>query len=145
MTEGDGLSSVSDHLIMVVDDDDSVRELLEFIVKKEGFKVETAADGEEGLHKIRELKPSLILLDLMLPRYGGFEVLRQLQDGETARIPIIIITGRYTDRSTAEMIKQESNVLDFMEKPIKPPVLVMALHKLLKTRPRELEGSPGGD
>src|SRR5438105_13394137 len=84
-----------DKLIVIVDDDDSVRELLEFLVRKEGFSVETAADGEEGLETIKKLLPSLVILDLMLPRYGGFEILRQLQQGDTARIPIIIVTGRY--------------------------------------------------
>ena len=54
----------------------------------------------------------------MMPRYGGFEVLRQLQSGGLARIPIVIVTGRYTDRSTSEMIRQESNVVDFLEKPL---------------------------
>lgn len=145
MSEGEELTLSSGKLIMIVDDDESVRELLEFIVKKEGFKVDTAADGEEGIRKIQELLPDLILLDLMLPRYGGFEVLRQLQTGDTARIPIIIITGRYTDRTTSEMIRQESNVMDFLEKPVKPAVLGMALHKILKTKPPEVSSGQAGD
>jgi CheY-like chemotaxis protein len=124
-------------IVMIVDDDDSIRELLEFVVKKEGFQVDKAADGEEALQKIGKVKPHVILLDLMLPRYGGFEVLRHLQSGETARIPIIVLTGRYTDRSTAEMIRQESNVVEFLEKPVKPPVLTQLIHKILKTRPPE--------
>ena len=127
---------------MIVDDDDSVRELLEYCIKREGFKVEKALDGEEALRKIPALMPSLILLDLMLPRYGGFEVLRQLQTGETARIPIIVITGRYTDRSTSELIRQESNVVEFMEKPVKPPILSAIVHRILKTRPPELKEKP---
>jgi DNA-binding response OmpR family regulator len=144
MSQEGELSKSSDKLVMIVDDDESVRDLLEFVVKKEGFRVATAADGEEGLNKIQALLPDIILLDLMLPRYGGFEVLRQLQGGETARIPIVIITGRYTDRTTAEMIRQESNVMDFMEKPLKPSVLAMTLHKILKTRPSE-PGAGAGD
>ena len=144
MESSDNLGDSADKLVMIVDDDDSVRDLLECVVKKEGFKVATAADGEEGLNKIQALRPDLILLDLMLPRYGGFEVLRQLQSGDTAGIPIIIITGRYTERTMAEMIRQESNVLDFMEKPVRPPVLAMTLHKILKTKPPELSiGSSG--
>ncbi len=139
--EESGLNLPQDKLILIIDDDDSVRELLEFVVKKEGFQVESAVDGEEGLQKIQRLMPSLVVLDLMLPRYGGFEVLRQLQLGETTNIPIVIITGRYTDRTTAEMIRQESNVHEFLEKPIKPQVLGMALHKILKTRPPDLGGS----
>ena len=135
MPEGGGLTKSSDKLVMIVDDDESVRDLLEFVVQKEGFRVETAVDGEEGLNKIQALLPDIILLDLMMPRYGGFEVLRQLQGGETARIPIIIITGRCADRTTAEMIRQESNVIDFLEKPLRPVVLAMALHRILKTQP----------
>jgi DNA-binding response OmpR family regulator len=126
----------ADKLILIVDDDDSVRELIEFVVKKEGFKVEKAADGEEALRKARAVNPDLILLDLMLPKFGGFEILRELQEGETASIPIVIITGRYTDRSTSEMIKQEPNVRDFVEKPVKPPVLSSLVHKLMRTQPR---------
>ena len=135
MDEASSSTSATDKLIVIVDDDDSVRELLEFIVKKEGFRVDTAADGEAGLQKIQTILPDLVLLDLMLPRYGGFEILRQLQNGDTARIPIIIVTGRYTDRTTAEMIRQESNVMDFLEKPIKAGVLAATLHKILKTQP----------
>lgn len=125
----------ADKLVLIVDDDESVRELLEFIVKKEGFRIEKAADGEEALTKARSVNPDIILLDLMLPKYGGFEILRELQTDETAGIPIVIITGRYTDRSTSEMIKQEPNVREFIEKPVKPQILTSLLHKLLRTQP----------
>lgn len=135
MTEEAALGRPQDKLIVIIDDDDSVRELLEFLVKKEGFRAATCADGEEGLARIQKDMPDLVVLDLMLPRYGGFEILRQLQLGDTAKIPIVIVTGRYTDRSTAEMIRQESNVMDFLEKPIKAGVLAVTLHKILKTAP----------
>lgn len=125
----------SDKTILIVDDDDSVRELIEFIVKKEGFKTASTGDGEDAVNKAKTLSPNLILLDLMLPKFGGFEILRELQGDETANIPIIIITGRYTDRSTSEMIKQEPNVKDFLEKPVKPPVLAALIHKILNTHP----------
>lgn len=132
-----GFGNPADKLVLIVDDDDSVRELIEFVVKKEGFRVEKAADGEEALKKARACCPDLMLLDLMLPKFGGFEILRELQNDETASIPIIIITGRYTDRSTSEMIKQEPNVKDFVEKPVKPQVLSALIHKILHTQPRK--------
>ncbi len=125
----------ADKLVLIVDDDESVRDLIEFIVKKEGFMVEKAADGEEALSKARSASPDIILLDLMLPKFGGFEILRELQSDETGSIPIVIITGRYTDRSTSDMIKQEPNVRDFLEKPVKPQILSALLHKLLRTQP----------
>lgn len=136
MSSDGELTPAGEKLIVIVDDDESVMELLEFIVKKEGFRVDCARDGEEGLAKIQNHLPDLVLLDLMLPKYGGFEMLRQLQSGRTSQIPIVIITGRYTDRTTTEMIRHESNVVDFLEKPVKPPVLAMNLHKILKTRPQ---------
>jgi DNA-binding response OmpR family regulator len=124
-------------LVLIIDDDDGVRDLLTFMVKKEGFRAEVAVDGEDGVMKAERFRPDLILLDLMMPRYGGFEVLRQLQGSDLSRIPIVIITGRYTDRSTAEMIRQESNVVDFLEKPLKPSVFAATLGRLLNPRAPE--------
>ncbi len=124
-------------LILIIDDDEGVRELLTFLVKKEGFRADSAVDGEDGYMKAERLKPDLIILDLMMPRYGGFEVLRQLQGGELKKVPIVVVTGRYTDRSTSEMIRQESNVVDFLEKPLKPNVFGATLSRLLKPRSPE--------
>lgn len=136
-----GPAKSSDKLVMIVDDDDSIRELLEFMVKQEGFRVETAGDGEEGLRKIQALNPDLVILDLMMPRYGGFEVLRQLQSGQSEGIPILIITGRYTDQMSMEMLRHESNVRDIMEKPVQASVLASNLHNILGTTPPESDGA----
>jgi len=121
--------------ILIVDDDDSIRDFLEFVVKKEGFKTEKAEDGEIALKKAEELHPDLILLDLMLPKLGGFEILKELQASDAGYTPVVIITGKYMDRTTSELIRQEPNVYDFLEKPIKPQVLVALLHKTLNTEP----------
>lgn len=129
------MTEPKEKLVLLVDDDDAIQKLLVHVIGKEGFQVEAAGDGEEALRKIEQRAPALIVLDLMLPRYGGFEVLRHLQGSDQGRIPIIVITGRYTDRSTAELIRQESNVVDFLEKPIKLQVLLAALHRVLGTTP----------
>lgn len=121
-------------LVLIVDDDDGVREMLQFIVSREGFRTETAADGEEGVQKALRLSPDAIILDLMMPRYGGFELLRQLQTSEQKGIPIVVVTGRYTDRSTADLIRQESNVAEFLEKPVKPDALVAVLRRVTGRR-----------
>ena len=119
-------------LVLVVDDDEGVRELLSMLIKKEGWRVETAEDGAEGERKALALKPDLIVLDLMLPRYGGFELLKQLQGTELSRTPIVVVTGRYTDSSTAEMIRQESNVVELLEKPVKANRFILALQRILR-------------
>ena len=129
-----GPDNPGDKLILIVDDDDSVIELFDFIARKEGFKTVKAASGEAAIKTTRLLHPALVLLDLMLPKPGGFEVMRELQGDETSDIPIVIVTGRYMDRSTQEMIKQEPNVKGFLEKPVEPQTLAALLHTLLKTR-----------
>jgi len=128
-----------DMRILIVDDDESVWDVLYYIVRKEGFRVEKASDGTEAMEKARLLHPALIILDLMLPGSGGFEVLRELQAEDTLDIPIILVSGRRMDLSTLEMLKRESNVKEFLEKPVKPQVLAALLHSLLKTRPRGKE------
>jgi DNA-binding response OmpR family regulator len=126
------MTAEPDQLILVVDDDEGIRDLLSLLIKKHGYRVETAADGEEGQRKALALKPDLIVLDLMLPRYGGFELLRQLQGTELARVPIVVVTGRYTDQSTADMIRQESNVVELLEKPVKTARFLMVLQRILR-------------
>ena len=135
-----GLGNPEEKLILIVEGDDAIWDLLYYIVRREGFKTEKASDGKEALDKARILHPQLILLDLMLPKCGGFEIARELQEGDTANIPIVIVSGRNLDHSTSEMLKREPNVKDFIEKPVKSQVLAALLHALLKTRPPVKEG-----
>lgn len=130
-----GFTNSADKLVLIVDDDKEIIDLLEAVVKKEGFKVEKAEDGLEAQNKARSLLPDLILLDLMLPKAGGFEILQALQADETSDIPVIVLTGRRLDRTTSDMIRQQSNVRDFMEKPVKTELLTSGIHQILRTRP----------
>lgn len=138
----EGYSSPSDKKVLIVEDDLGVMEFLKIIVAREGFGVLNALDGHEAIQVAREGKPDLILLDLMLPRAGGFEIVRELQQEPTDEIPIVIMTGRMMDRSTSEMIKQERNVKEYLEKPIKTELLAALLHRLLKTRPQPRRPGP---
>lgn len=90
----------SEKKIILVEDDPFLRNLMLTKLQKEGFNVTEAFDGEDGLKKANELKPSLILLDLILPGINGFEVLQQLKsDPATSGIPVIILSnlGSRTD------------------------------------------------
>lgn len=135
------LADPKDKLILIVDDDESILDLMEHVIKKEGFRVERAADGQEAVRKANALTPNMIVLDFMLPGIGGFEVLRELQVGDTSQIPILVITGRHMDHQAVSMIKQEPNVREFIEKPIRPAFLTTTLHRLLRTRPPEIRRS----
>ena len=80
--------------ILIVEDDKFLRDLCLRKLEKNGFKVSTAFDGEEGLKKIKEEKPVLVLLDIVLPGLSGFEVLKQIKtDSQTASIPVIILSN----------------------------------------------------
>jgi len=73
----------------------------------------------------------------MMPGQGGYEFLRSLQGSLSGRIPIFVVTGSALDDSTIKMIRAEANVIEFIAKPVKMAKFVAALHKTLKTRPRE--------
>jgi CheY-like chemotaxis protein len=123
-------------LVLLVDDDESLLDLMDHVVKKEGFRTERAMDGQEALAKVEALEPDVIVLDFMLPGMGGYEALRELQSRGFGGIPIIVVTGRAMDAKSVEMVKQEQNVKDFLAKPVRPAVLTAALHRLLGTVPR---------
>ncbi len=130
------LTAADEKLILVIEDDDSSRELMEAVLKKEGFRVESARDGESGLEKARELKPHLILLDMRLPKFAGAELVRMFQEGATADIPVVIVTGQSGDRANAEELRREPNVKGFYQKPVNAAAIGMAFHMLLRTRPK---------
>ncbi|MEX2361712.1 MAG: response regulator, partial [Patescibacteria group bacterium] len=80
--------------ILLVDDDLTLREMYFERLKAEGFTVEMAKDGEEALAKAADIKPSIILLDIMMPKINGLDVLRKLKEGEvTKNIPVIVLTA----------------------------------------------------
>lgn len=80
--------------ILAVDDEPDVLLIVKTGLEMEGYKVVTASDGEQALASAREEKPDLILLDVMMPKMDGFEVLAKLKEDEaTATIPVIMLTG----------------------------------------------------
>ncbi len=80
--------------ILLIEDELTLAEFLSDKLKKEGFDVEIAEDGEIGLKKMRDLKPDLVLLDIIMPKVGGFEVIEEAKaDEELKDIPIVIISN----------------------------------------------------
>lgn len=85
-------------VILLVDDDLTLREMYDERLKAEGFDIVQASDGQEALQKAREVKPNIILLDVMMPKINGFDVLKQLkEDPELKEIPVIILTALIQD------------------------------------------------
>ncbi|OGR91915.1 MAG: hypothetical protein A2V88_16920 [Elusimicrobia bacterium RBG_16_66_12] len=127
--------SPAEKLVLLVDDDVSLLDLMSHVVQNEGFRIDRAVDGAEALRKVEALGPDLLVLDMMLPGIGGYEVVRQMQALGHGAIPIMIVTGRQMDRQSIDLIRQEPNVAEFLEKPVRPANLASTIHRLLKTRP----------
>jgi len=81
-------------MILLIDDESLVRNLFKIKLEMAEFEVETASDGFDGLEKARELKPDLILLDIVMPRLNGLEVLKEIKDDPQLReIPVVMLTN----------------------------------------------------
>jgi len=80
--------------ILLVEDEEIIADLLEKKLRAEGYEIKVARDGVEGLEKMREEKPDLILLDIVMPKMGGFEVMEEMQkDPALEKIPVIVISN----------------------------------------------------
>ena len=105
--------------ILIVDDDDVMRQLFQFVLEREGYEVAEAESGEEILARVVDFKPNLILLDVMMPRISGLDVCRQLKkDSRTQHVPVIIVSA-YTNAVTRAE-GQLAGAIDFINKPCSP-------------------------
>ena len=122
--------------ILVVDDEPSILEVVQYNLKKAGFRVITASDGQAGLQRCRAEEPDLVLLDLMLPKVDGLEVCRILkQDPKTRHIPIIMVTVKAEE--TDRVVGLELGADDYVTKPFSPRELVARVKAVLRRRHAE--------
>ncbi|MEO8475927.1 MAG: response regulator transcription factor [Actinomycetota bacterium] len=114
--------------VLVVDDEPMVREVLARYLEAEGFGVITAGDGEEALDRFEESRPDLVLLDLMLPRIDGFEVLDRMRT--VARVPVIMLTAR--GEETDRVVGLDLGADDYVTKPFSPREVVARVRAVLR-------------
>jgi len=104
--------------VLVVDDNLNFLELAQVALGSEDYEVHTATDGLDGFNQARLIKPDIILMDVMMPRVSGLELMRMLlSDDDVKGIPILVMTASHFDPSTEQVFKQESNVKGFLQKP----------------------------
>ena len=134
------MAGVPKHKILVVDDEEDVRDFLQAALEDAGFEVETAADGEEALSKVRASPPDAISLDLVMPRKSGAKFLREIRrDGSLQHIPVVLVTAHAKDNlgrqdfedllSGEDIRKPES----YLEKPVKADAYVNTIQKALQS------------
>ncbi len=114
--------------ILVADDERNIVQLTRMYLTKEGFTVESAANGEETIEKVRQLKPDLLLLDLMMPGVDGWEVCRRLR--KEGDLPIIVLTAR--DDEVDKVVGLELGADDYVTKPFNPRELVARVKAVLR-------------
>ncbi len=114
--------------ILIIDDDEELTELVSEYLANEDFEIEAVHDGETGLQKALENAHDLVILDVMLPRKNGFDVLRELR--EASQIPVLMLTARGED--TERIVGLESGADDYLAKPFNPRELAARLRAILR-------------
>jgi two-component system response regulator RegX3 len=118
-------------LILVVDDEQSYRDALAVALQREGFLVETAADGPEAITRFDASKPALVLLDVMLPKISGIDVCRELRS--RSRVPIIMVTARNAEIDA--VVGLEVGADDYVTKPFRLRELIARVRAALRRLP----------
>ena len=119
--------------ILVVDDDTNICELLRLYLTKEGYQVTVANDGEEGLDKFNQVKPDMVLLDVMMPGKDGYEVCRTIR--QESAVPIILITARGEDYD--KIMGLDIGADDYIVKPFSPSEVMARLRAVLRRISRQ--------
>ena len=117
--------------VLVIDDEDSIREMIEFALVKAGMRAQTAADAREALERISEARPDLILMDWMMPGVSGLELTRRLRkDSYTEDVPIIMLTAKVTEDDKVAGL--EAGTDDYVVKPFSPRELVARIKAVMR-------------
>lgn len=115
--------------VLVVDDSDVLRKIVGFNLTREGFIVEEARDGVEALEKMASAKPNLVILDIMMPRLNGFEVLKRMRaDPELSNIPVIVLTAKGGEDDARTALQNGAN--GFLTKPFSPVKLIEEVRRV---------------
>ncbi len=115
--------------MLVVDDSDVLRKIVGFNLSKEGFIVEEARDGVEALERMASAKPDLVILDIMMPRLNGFEVLKRMRtDPELSSIPVIVLTAKGGEDDAKTALQNGAN--GFLTKPFSPVKLIEEVRRV---------------
>jgi DNA-binding response OmpR family regulator len=123
--------------ILIIDDDPDIREALEIVLDSQGYQVTTARYGKEGIDLIKQDKPDLVILDLIMPGMSGFSVYKQLKNPnnpELSDIKILILTSVREESSRAQFELETGTKLavdDYIEKPFSPAGMLERVGKLL--------------
>jgi len=131
----------SGELVLVVEDDPSIKEIITFSLDMSGYKYVSAGDGEEALRMVKENPPDLILLDLMIPKINGIEVCRRLKSGFlTSSIPIIMVTAKR--EVTDKLAGMDAGADDYIIKPFNHQELLARIKMVIVRNRQQVDRNP---
>jgi two-component system, OmpR family, response regulator ResD len=120
--------AMSPQKVLVVDDEDHILELARLYLSREGYQIETVTDGANALARFGQVKPDLVVLDIMLPNVDGLTICREIR--KTSQVPIIMLTAR--DEVTDKVVGLELGADDYLTKPFHPQELVARAKALVR-------------
>ncbi|MDD4871899.1 MAG: response regulator transcription factor [Kiritimatiellae bacterium] len=127
--------------ILVVEDDEDIMELISYNLKREGYSVMKAVNGEEAIKQAQSALPDIVLLDLMLPEIDGLEVCRRLKsDSKTRNIPVVMVTAK--DEESDVVAGLELGAEDYVVKPFRPKELVARVRAVLRRKTQSTDAVP---
>ena len=133
VTDQRDLSAAPIHRVLVVEDNEHTAYLLEFMLKRAGYKVLTAMNGRDAQQILNNVAPvDVILLDLMLPYVSGYEIIREARDSPEWRyVPILVISGKTLEQDVVKALDLGAN--DYLTKPFRPEELLARLRRIVAT------------
>lgn len=116
--------------VLIIDDDKWIAMSTAMVLEAEGFRVDAALSGPEGIAKAREMKPGVVLLDIMMPGMDGWETLERLKaDAACAALPVIVFTAR--EHREGRSKSRELGAVEYFRKPFRPEALVQTIRRHL--------------
>src|SRR6185369_14099552 len=126
-------------LVLVIDDSPTITKVVQLVLTKAGYQVQTAADGELGLHAVRAQRPELILLDFVMPRMNGYQFCRELTaDAKLRDIPVILMSAK--GDQVGERFVKVMGIVDYITKPFSPEAITAVVQHTIGKY-----GGPGVD
>lgn len=120
----------TDRTVLICDDDPLMLDLVDFRLQSKGYKVERAGDGEEALEKVAALRPDVVVLDAMMPKTNGFEVLSRIKESpELADTIVVMLTARKAEQDIVSALEKGAD--EYLVKPFIPEELLVRLSRLL--------------
>lgn len=122
---------VKKHSILLIDDDEDILKFIEYNLDKEGYKVYTESNPIKGIEKAKEILPSLIFLDVMMPELDGIEACQLIRNNTKTKDSLIVMLSARSEDYT-KIAAYEAGADDFIQKPIRPRLLIKKVDSLLK-------------